>query len=111
LVAAKYRDATYDRITHVLGVLRKAGNLGWDMVLDLTRELDEWQIYESPREARAALRRRYDEDRWVGQPFYPIFIVEKALWSQCVDPWLWGGKCPLHHPAAMAHSRCNTTLP
>jgi hypothetical protein len=47
------------------------------MVLDLTRELDEWQTYDSPREARAAMRRQYEEDRWLGQKFYPVLIVEK----------------------------------
>ena len=31
-------------------------------MLDLTRELDEWQTYDSPREARAVMRRRYEED-------------------------------------------------
>ena len=29
------------------------------MVLDLTRELDEWLTYRSPREGRADMRRRY----------------------------------------------------
>jgi hypothetical protein len=53
------------------------GRLAWDAVLDLTRELDQWQTYESPRQARAATRRRYDEDRWLGQPHFPILIVEK----------------------------------
>ena len=50
-------------------MLRKAGRLDWDPVLDLTRDLDEWQTYRSPREAPAALRRRYQEDRWLGQPY------------------------------------------
>jgi len=35
------RDAAYDRVTDVLGTLRKQGKLGWDAVLDLTRELEE----------------------------------------------------------------------
>ena len=48
------------------------------MVLDLTRELDEWQTYDSPREARAAMRRQYEEDRWLGQKFYPVLIVDRA---------------------------------
>jgi hypothetical protein len=61
--AKRSRDSACDRITIVLGILRKVGRLGWDMVLDLTRELDEWQTYRSPREARTALRRRYQEDR------------------------------------------------
>jgi hypothetical protein len=35
--AKKSRDAAYDRITAVLGILRKAGRLDWDAVLDLPR--------------------------------------------------------------------------
>jgi hypothetical protein len=84
--AKKSRDAAYDRITGVLGALRKMGRLAWRMVLDLTRELDEWQVYGSPREARAALRSRYDEDRWLGQPYFPIFIVEKDTMEPVCRP-------------------------
>jgi hypothetical protein len=40
----------------VLGKLRMAGDLPWEAVLDLTRELDQWQVYDSPREARASMR-------------------------------------------------------
>jgi hypothetical protein len=80
------RDAAYDRITGVLGTLRKMGRLDWDMVLDLTRKLDEWQTYGSPREARAALGERYDEDRWLGQPYFPIFIVEKDTMEPVCQP-------------------------
>jgi hypothetical protein len=56
------------------------------MVLDLTRELDQWEMFGSPREARAALRERYDEDRWVGQPYYPILIVEKDTMEPVCKP-------------------------
>ena len=28
------------------------------------------------------MRRRYDEDRWLGQYFYPLLIVEKDTWSR-----------------------------
>jgi hypothetical protein len=75
--ARKERDAAYALVTDVLGDLRKAGRLGWDAVLDLTRDVAKWQTYGSPREARAAMRRRYDEDRWIGQDFFPTLIVEK----------------------------------
>ena len=47
------RDQAYDRVTRKLGALRMEGLLGCDMVLDLTRELDEWRAYDSPREAAA----------------------------------------------------------
>jgi hypothetical protein len=75
--AKKERDAAYKRVLDVLGRLRMQGRLGWDMVLDLTRELIEWQTYASPREARADMRQSYSEDRWIGQPYYPVLIVEK----------------------------------
>jgi hypothetical protein len=73
----KSRDGAYKKVTDKLGDLRMEGLLGWDMVLDLTRELDEWHVYSSPREARAALRQSYDEDRWLGQRWFPVLIVEK----------------------------------
>ena len=40
-----------------------AGKLDWDKVLDLTRELEQWETFHSVREARADLRQRYDDDR------------------------------------------------
>jgi hypothetical protein len=64
--AKKSRDAAYDRLTNLLGRSRKEGALRWDAVLDLTRELVELQTYGSAPEARAAMRRDYDEDRWIG---------------------------------------------
>jgi hypothetical protein len=82
----KSRDAAYHTIADVLGVLRKNGDLAWDMVLDLTRELVLWETYDSPREARAAMRERYDEDRWLGQPCYPILIVEKDTMEPICEP-------------------------
>jgi hypothetical protein len=75
--ANRAREKAYKLVTDVLSTLRMSGELDWDMVIDLTRELDEWQVYGSPREARADMRRGYDEDRWLGQTFYPILLVEK----------------------------------
>jgi hypothetical protein len=82
----KSRDGAYKRIGGILGRLRQMGRLGWHAVLDLTRELVSWQTYESTREARAAMRRRYDEDRWLGQKYYPIFIVEKDTMEPVCKP-------------------------
>ena len=84
--AKKARAAAYNLVTATLGALRKQGSLGWHAVLDLTRELDEWQTYGSPREARAEMRRTYTEDRWIGQPYYPIFIVEKDTLEPVCKP-------------------------
>jgi hypothetical protein len=74
------------RITDILGTLRKQSRLDWDMVLDLTRELDEWQTFESVRDARACLRRIYTEHLWIGQPRYPILIVEKDTMEPVCKP-------------------------
>lgn len=84
--AKKSRDAAYDKVLAVLGTLRKSGQLSWDMVLDLTRSLDQWQTYDSPRDARKQLRRRYTEDRWLGQPYYPVFVVEKDTLEPICKP-------------------------
>jgi hypothetical protein len=80
------RQAGYNRVTTILGNLRKAGRLDWYMVLDLTRELVTWEVYTSPREARADTRDRYDEDRWIGQRYFPIFIVEKDTMEPVCQP-------------------------
>jgi hypothetical protein len=64
-------------VLDVLGRLRQQDRLDWSMVLDLTRELDRWRVFTSAREARARMRRTYDEDRWPGQPYFPILLVEK----------------------------------
>jgi len=53
---------------------------------DVRGRLDEWPTYGSPREARAALRECYDEDRWLGQPYFPIFIVEKDTMEPVCQP-------------------------
>jgi hypothetical protein len=75
--AKKSRDAAYKRVCDILAKLRMAGELAWESVLDLTRELDQWRVYNSPREARARMRETYEEDRWLGQSYYPVLIVEK----------------------------------
>jgi hypothetical protein len=46
-------------VTSILGILRKQGRLPWQAVLDLTRNLDEWRTFGSPREARADARKFY----------------------------------------------------
>jgi hypothetical protein len=38
------------------------------MVLDLTRELDQWQMFASAREARAAMRRAYARPAMLPDP-------------------------------------------
>jgi hypothetical protein len=88
------RDSAYKRVTKKLGALRMAGSLGWDMVLDLTRELVEWETFTSPREARAAMRRRYDEDRWLGQKYFPVLVVEKDTLEPICRPIAFSWRMP-----------------
>jgi len=35
---------------------------------------------------RRAPSERYDEDRWLGQPYFPIFIVEKDTMEPVCQP-------------------------
>ena len=42
--AATERRKAQKRITDILGILRKQGRLSWDMVLDLTRELERMAV-------------------------------------------------------------------
>jgi len=80
------RNAAYKRVTDVLGGLRRNGGLPWRAVLDLTRELTEWQTFDSSRDARAYLRRIYSEDRWIGQYYRPLLIVEKDTMEPVCRP-------------------------
>jgi hypothetical protein len=83
-----------ERIERILGTLRKQGRLAWNAVLDLTRDLAQWQTYGSPRKARAAMRRRYTEDRWLGQPAYPVLIVEKDTLEPVCKPMAYAWQMP-----------------
>ena len=102
----KSRASAYKTITGKLGVLRMAGLLGWDMVLDLTRELDEWEFYNSPREARAAMRRFYTEDRWLGQEMFPILIVEKDTLEPVCKPIVQRWQMPFASSRPSHQFRC-----
>jgi hypothetical protein len=82
----KSRKRETKRITDILGTLRKNGSLPWNMVIDLTRELDLPLAYTSTREARAHTRAIYNEDRWLQQPYYPIFVVEKDTMEPVCKP-------------------------
>jgi hypothetical protein len=94
--AKRSRDGAYKRVLDLLGRLRQSGRIGWEAVLDLTRELIECSTFDSPRDARAFLRRIYDEDRWIGQRYYPVVLVEKdtiepvlrPFARECVIAWL-----------------------
>jgi hypothetical protein len=78
-------------------------------------------VFASPREARAELRRTYDEDRWAGQPSFPILIVEKDTLEPVCRPLAEGWQMPFassrgygslklqHDVAEMLNHRCAQT--
>jgi hypothetical protein len=84
--AAKARTKAYKRITDVLVALQLNGRLAWDAVLELTHEIAEPLTFRDPRDAQQWLRGIYDEDRWLGQPFYPLLIVEKDTMEPICRP-------------------------
>jgi hypothetical protein len=66
--------------------LRMNGRLAWDAVLDLTGEIAEPLTFRDPRDARQWLRGIYDEDRWLGQDFCTVLIVEKDTMQPVCKP-------------------------
>jgi hypothetical protein len=80
------REAATERIGNILGMLHKQGRLSWRAVLDLTRDLDTRLTYDSARDARVHMRKFYDEDRWLGQPAFPVLIVEKDTLEPVCQP-------------------------
>jgi hypothetical protein len=71
--------------------LRRNGGLDWESVLDLTRELDQWPTYASPREACAALRGRSDEDRCrpMASDWQMPFASSRGYGSRAVEVMFW----------------------
>jgi hypothetical protein len=51
-------------------------------------------MYGSPRDARALMRNIYDEDRWLGQPFYFLNVVEKDTAEPVCKPIARGWQVP-----------------
>jgi hypothetical protein len=108
----KSRDAAYKNVTDKLGALRMAGRLDWNMVLDLTRELDQWRTFDSPREARATMRQTYDEDRWLGQKIFSNPAGRKGhRWSRSASQWRAIGRCRSPPRGTTHRSNCNMTWP
>lgn len=67
----------YKRLGDIVNNARMAGLISWDQIEDRTRNLTEWQHYESPRQAMQDTRRRYHIDRWDNQPYRPEVWIEK----------------------------------
>jgi hypothetical protein len=107
----KSRKRETKRITDILGTLRKNGSLPWNMVIDLTRELDLPLAYTSTREARAHTRGIYNEDRWLQQPYYPIFVVEKDTMEPVCKPMADKWHMPFASSRGYSSLSCNTTSP
>jgi len=80
------------------------------MVLDLTREIDEPPCFDPARSARAVTRARYDEDRWLDQPYFRVVVVEKDTMEPVCKPTAqrWRMRFASSR-AAMARSPSSTT--
>ena len=83
----KSRDAAQQRITTNLGALRMAGRLGWDRCsispVSWIASGRPTAHHATPARCYAAV---YDEDRWIGQPLYPVLIVEKDTLEPVCKP-------------------------
>lgn len=68
---------SYKRLGNIINNGRMAGLLSWDAIEDRTRNLHEWQHYDSPLQAMRDTRRRYFIDRWDNQTIRPEVWIEK----------------------------------
>lgn len=68
---------SYKRLGDVINNARMAGLISWEAIEDRTRNVNNWQHRESPREALQAARSGYFIDRWDNQPFRPEVWIEK----------------------------------
>lgn len=71
------KQRSYDRIGSIVNDARLAGLIDWDHIVDRTRNVVEWQSYDSPAAAARATADRYRRARWADQPYHVEVWIEK----------------------------------
>jgi hypothetical protein len=68
---------SYKRFGDAINNARMAGMISWDAIEDRTRNLVEWDTYDSPRNGVERARDRYHRDHWEDQRWRPEVWIEK----------------------------------
>lgn len=71
---------SYDRLGSIVNDARLAGRIGWNRIVDRTRELEEQNHYANPEELVSYAAGWYRRDKWAPQPYrLEVWIEKDAL--------------------------------
>jgi hypothetical protein len=62
-----------------------AGLLDWDWIEDRLRVVDELAHCQDPRETVGAVADQYRIDKWKGQPYRPVVLIEKDALAGVIE--------------------------
>lgn len=78
-------EKSYNRIGSIINDGRLAGLISWDAIEDRTRNLQGWNVFNSPQQALEKTADTYFEDLWHFQPNYCEVWVEKEALAGVVS--------------------------
>jgi hypothetical protein len=76
----------YDRLGSIINDARLAGEVDWEAIIDLTREMTSNSHWDSPRDIVAACATQYQIDKWSDQPNYVEVWIEKDALGGVFEP-------------------------
>ncbi len=76
---------SYKNLGTLINNARLAGLIDWEMLVDRTREVTEWQSWSSPREALQKVVDNYHIDMWVDQEYRPEIWIEKDALTGIIE--------------------------
>lgn len=77
---------SYDRLGAIINDARMAGLIDWDHIIDRTRNVVQWAMWDSPEHATRAAAERYRRDRWEDQPNHVEVWIEKDALVGVIRP-------------------------
>lgn len=80
------KQTEYNRLGSIINDARLTGDIDWDSLTDLTREMTENAHWSSPRGIVAACRDQYQIDKWATQPNYVEVWIEKDALAGVIEP-------------------------
>lgn len=76
----------YDRLGSIINDARLDGQIDWDAIIDLTREMTSNSHWSSPRDIVSACATQYQIDKWADQPNYVEVWIEKDALGGVFEP-------------------------
>lgn len=76
----------YDRLGSIINDARLDGQIDWNAIIDLTREMTSNAHWDSPRDIVSACATQYQIDKWADQPNYVEVWIEKDALGGVFEP-------------------------